>query len=67
MARRSAHGRPRVPATVARFISVGAIDNFLVSQTIMLKLETKMIFITRVYVSLGQPQLDRLLTTREMS
>lgn len=30
-----------------RFIGVGATDNFLVAQTMTLKLETKMIFITR--------------------
>lgn len=31
------------------FIGVGATDNFHVSQTMTLKLETKMIFITLLY------------------
>lgn len=38
---------PRVPTISDGFIGVGATDNFLVSQTMTLKLETKMIFITR--------------------
>lgn len=39
----------RVPIAADRFIGVGAADNFLVSQTMTLKLETKIIFITRLY------------------
>lgn len=38
---------PRVPIAADCFIGVGATENFLVSQTMTLKLETKMIFITR--------------------
>lgn len=33
--------RPRVRTAAARFIGVGAIDNFLVSHTITFKLEPK--------------------------
>lgn len=37
----------RVPADADHFIGVGATDNFLVAQTMTVKLETKIIFIIR--------------------